>query len=296
MTTTETFTWVITGASRGFGRAIAETALGKGDAVVAAVRRHEAVADLSARFPDRFASVEFDARDSTLARPLVRTALDRFGRVDVLVNNAGRGLVGAAEEVSEAGLREAMDLHFFVPAALVRAVLPVMRSHGSGTIVQMSSQGGRLSFPGVGAYSAGKFALEGWSEALAGEVAPFGVRVMIVEPSRFRTDFNAPGTLAVAEAYSVYRDMLAAVRADMAGADGVQEGDPVRAAEVIVDLVHSDEPPLRLPLGAEAVERISASYHANLDAVRRWADTARATDFPDAPQSSRPVASWAESA
>ncbi|TDE10972.1 SDR family oxidoreductase [Jiangella asiatica] len=291
-TSTDTFTWIITGASRGFGRAIAERALRQGDAVVAAVRRPESVDELTARFPGTFASVPFDARDATLARPLVRAALDRFGRIDALVNNAGRGLVGAAEEVSDAELREAMELHFFVPAALVRAVLPVMREQGSGTIVQMSSQGGRMSFPGVGAYSAGKFALEGWSEALAGEVAPFGVRVMIVEPSRFRTAFNAADVLAVTDVSPVYRDVLATVRGDLAGADGIQEGDPVRAADVIVDLVHGDGPPLRLPLGAEAVERIGASYGANLTALRQWADTARATDFPDAPPSSRPVSSW----
>lgn len=294
----DTFTWIITGASRGFGRAIAERALRNGDAVMAAVRQPVALADLAERYPGTFATWQFDARDSELALPLVRAAVERFGRVDALVNNAGRGIVGAAEEVAETDLREAMDLHFFVPAALVRATLPIMRQQGGGTVVQMSSQGGRMSFPGVGGYSAGKFALEGWSEALAGEVAPFGVRVMIVEPSRFRTGFNAPDVLGVVDAGPVYRDALAAVRADMRRADGVQEGDPVRAADVIADLVHRDEaPPLRLPLGAEAVERIGGSYTANLDALRRWADTARSTDFPDAPPSSRPaVASWAGSA
>lgn len=287
---TDTFTWIITGAGRGFGRAIAERALAGGDAVMAAVRRPETVADLERQYPDRFAAWAFDATNSALALPLVRAATERFGRVDALVNNAGRGLVGAAEEVAEAELREAMDLHFFVPAALVRAVLPVMREQGRGTIVQMSSQGGRLSFPGVGGYSAGKFALEGWSEALAGEVAPFGVRVMIVEPSRFRTGFHSADVLAVADAGPVYRDVLATVRADMTGADGIQEGDPARGAAVIAGLVHGDDaPPLRLPLGAEAVERIGASYTAGLDGVRRWAETARSADFPDAPPSSRPI-------
>ncbi|WP_116952874.1 SDR family oxidoreductase [Jiangella endophytica] len=293
----DTFTWIITGASRGFGRAIAERALQNGDAVMAAVRRPEALADLTERYPGTLATWQFDARDTDLARPLVRAAAERFGRVDALVNNAGRGIVGAAEEVSETDLREAMDLHFFVPAALVRAVLPVMREQGAGTIVQMSSQGGRMSYPGVGAYSAGKFALEGWSEALAGEVAPFGVRVMLVEPSRFRTGFNGADVLALADADPVYRDVLAAVRADLTSADGIQEGDPVRAADLIVGLVHGDEtPPLRLPLGAEAVERISGSYTAGLDAVRRWAAAARAADFPEAPPSSRPIPTSAGSA
>lgn len=153
----------------------------------------------------------------------------------------------------------------------------------------MSSQGGRMSFPGVSTYSASKFALEGWSEALAGEVAPFGIRVMIVEPSRFRTDFNAGDVLEFTETSETYRDVLAAVRADMAGADGRQEGDPARAVEIIVSLVHGDEVPLRLPLGREAAERISGVYKRGLAEVERWAETASAADFPNVPASSRPI-------
>ncbi|GAA5153617.1 oxidoreductase [Pseudonocardia eucalypti] len=286
---TTSLTWIITGASRGFGRAIAEFALAGGDNVVAAVRNPESVADLAGAHPERFAAVEFDAADTARAQELVRASVDRFGRVDVLVNNAGRGYIGAAEEVSEADLRESMDLHLFGPAALVRAALPVMRAQRAGTIVQMSSQGGRLSFPGVGTYSAGKFALEGWSEALAGEVAPFGVRVMIVEPSRFRTSFNAPGTLRFAASRSDYADILAAVRADLAGADGIQEGDPVKAAELIVSLAHAERVPLRLPLGAEAVQRIGNAYRRGLEELDQWEEAARGTDFAGVPASVRPV-------
>lgn len=284
-----TQTWIITGASRGFGRALAESALAAGDRVVAAVRRAESVADLAARYPETCLVATFDARDVAAADGLVRAALGRFGQLDVLVNNAGRAVVGAVEEVSDAQLRELMDLHLFGPAALVRAALPVMRARGAGTIVQMSSQGGRMSFPGVSTYSASKFALEGWSEALAGEVAPFGIRVMIVEPSRFRTDFNAGDVLEFTEASETYREVLAAVRADMAGADGRQEGDPARAAGIIVTLVHGDEVPLRLPLGREAAERISGAYRRGLADVERWAETARAADFPNIPASSRPI-------
>lgn len=280
--------WIITGASKGFGRALGEAALVAGDQVVAAVRNPRSVAELQAAAPDRCAVVGFDARDTDQAGHLVRAALDRFGRIDVLVNNAGRALIGAAEEVSDAELRELMDLHLFGPAALVRAVLPTMRAHGGGTIVQMSSQGGRMSFPGGSTYSASKFALEGWSEALAGEVAPFGVRVMLVEPSRFRTAFNAADVLEFTAASDVYREALAGVRADMAGADGVQEGDPAKAAEIIVSLAHADEVPLRLPLGAEAVERILGTYRHGLDEVSRWAEVARSADFADALASARP--------
>ncbi|NUW38795.1 SDR family NAD(P)-dependent oxidoreductase [Nonomuraea rhodomycinica] len=284
-----TQTWIITGASRGFGRALAESALAAGDNVVAAVRRPESMTDLAATYPGTFMVAPYDVRDVTAAPDLVRDTLDRFGRLDVLVNNAGRAVVGAVEEVGDAQLRELMDLHLFGPAALVRAALPGMRARGAGTIVQMSSQGGRMSFPGVSTYSASKFALEGWSESLAGEVAPFGIRVMIVEPSRFRTGFNAADVLEFTEASETYRDLLAAVRADMAGADGLQEGDPVRAAEIIVSLAHGEEVPLRLPLGREAVERISGVYRRGLEEVERWAPIARGADFADAPASVRPV-------
>jgi NAD(P)-dependent dehydrogenase (short-subunit alcohol dehydrogenase family) len=284
-----TQTWIITGASRGFGRALAEAALAAGDHVVAAVRRPESVADLTDQYPDSCLIAEFDARDTAAAANLVGDTLDRFGRLDVLVNNAGRGVVGAVEEVGDAQLRELMDLHLFGPAALVRAALPAMRERGTGTIIQMSSQGGRMSFPGVSAYSASKFALEGWSEALAGEVAPFGIRVMIVEPSRFRTGFHAADALEFTESSEIYRDLLAAVRTDLAGADGLQEGDPQRAAQIIVSLAHSDEVPLRLPLGREAVERISGAYRRGLEEVERWAATARSADYEGVPASVRPI-------
>ncbi|WP_410594805.1 SDR family NAD(P)-dependent oxidoreductase [Amycolatopsis sp. lyj-23] len=284
-----TQTWIITGATRGLGRALAESALAAGDNVVTAVRRPESVADLAAEYPDRCLVVKFDARDTAAAAGLVKDTIDHFGQLDVLVNNAGRAVVGAVEEVSDAQLRELMDLHLFGPAALVRAALPGMRRRGSGTIVQMSSQGGRQSFPGVSAYSASKFALEGWSEALAGEVAGFGIRVVLVEPSRFRTGFNEADVLEFAEPSEAYRDVLATVRADMAGADGRQEGDPARAADIIVSLVHGDDVPLRLPLGSEAVERLTRAYRRDLEGVERWAETARSADFADVPPSSRPI-------
>lgn len=282
-----TQTWIITGASRGLGRSIAVAALAAGGNVVAAARCPEHLDDLAAAHPDRLAAVAHDAADTTAAPALVQTALDRFGRIDVLVNNAGRAVVGAVEEVDDRQLRDLMDLHLFGPAALVRAALPSMRGQRSGTIVQMSSQGGRMSFPGVAAYSASKFALEGWSESLAGEVAPFGVRVLLVEPSRFRTGFNA--SLEFTDAADVYGDALAAVRADMASVDGRQEGDPDRAARVIVDIACGDDVPLRLPLGAEAVARLYATYQRDLDGVERLAALARSADFDGMAPSVRPV-------
>jgi NAD(P)-dependent dehydrogenase (short-subunit alcohol dehydrogenase family) len=280
-------TWIITGTTRGLGRSIATAALSNGRNVVAAVRDPEAMADLTAAHPDRCTAVAHDVADTDAAPGLVKTALDRFGRIDVLVNNAGRAVVGAVEEVDDAQLRALMDLHLFGPAALVRAVLPAMRAQRSGTIVQMSSQGGRISFPGVSAYSASKFALEGWSESLAGEVAPFGIRVMIVEPSRFRTGFH--DSLEFTATADAYGDSLAAIRTDMAGIAGRQEGDPDKAARIIADLVAGDEVPLRLPLGAEAVQRLSAAHRDGLEAIERLADLARSADFAGVAPSVRPV-------
>ena len=288
MTTPAPKTWIITGASRGLGRALTEAALDRGDLVVAAVRTPDTMADLAAAHGDRLTVTRCDARDTTEIAGLVDVAVDHHGRLDVVVNNAGRAIVGAAEEVTDEELRELMDLHLFAPAALVRAALPVMRAQGSGAIIQMSSQGGRLSFPGVSTYSASKFALEGWSEALAGEVAPFGIEVMVVEPSRFRTGFNSTDVLEFTAASSTYDAVLGDVRADLAGADGIQEGDPAKAADIIASLVHDGGLPLRLPLGAEAVERLGNAYLRGLDEVKAWADVARSADFATAAPSSRP--------
>lgn len=273
-------TWVITGGSSGLGRALVEAALEAGENVVATARRLERFDGLRERFPERLLPLAHDVRDTDAAAEVVDGAIRRLGRVDVLVNNAGVGQVGAAEEVSDAELRDMLAQHLFGPAALVRAVLPHMRGARSGAIVQMSSQGGRMSFPGVGSYSAGKFALEGWSQALAGEVAPFGIRVLIVEPSRFRTEFNADGVLRAAAMSTDYDDVIGAIRADMAGADGLQEGDPVRAASIIRETLDDPDAPLRLPLGAEAVRNLSSTYQRALDDVRRWAPLSESADFP----------------
>ncbi|GAB3167684.1 oxidoreductase [Myceligenerans halotolerans] len=286
-TTDGTRTWIITGASSGLGLALAEAALEAGERVAGTARRVDRFDPLRERFGDRLLTCEHDVRDTEGADAVVQRALDAFGRVDVLVNNAGTGQVGAAEEVTDAQLRDMLDQHLLGPAAYVRAVLPHLRERGSGAVVQMSSQGGRMSFPAVGSYSAGKFALEGWSEALAGEVAPFGIKVLIVEPSRFRTAFNASDVLNLAERNTTYDGVTGAVRADMAGADGVQEGDPARAAAVIREVLDADDTPLRLPLGAEAVRNLRRTYTRALDDVEKWAGVGESADFPGLPPAVR---------
>jgi NAD(P)-dependent dehydrogenase (short-subunit alcohol dehydrogenase family) len=222
--------WLITGASSGLGRAIAEAALAAGDTVVAAARTQAAVDSLVAAHPGRAAPLELDVTDSTGIQAPVDDVLRRYGRVDVLVNSAGRALIGGVEETGDQELRDLMEVHFFGPAALTRAVSPHMRQQRSGATVQISSMGGRMSFAGVGAYSATKFALEGLSEALATEIAPFGIKVLIVEPGAFRTGLHRTGTRQQTTAMRDYDDIIGPVRAQQADLDGKQPGDPARAA------------------------------------------------------------------
>ncbi|WP_227984205.1 SDR family NAD(P)-dependent oxidoreductase [Nocardia spumae] len=286
-------TWMITGASRGLGRALTEHLLGAGETVVALVRRPDSLDDLIPGAGRRLIVLPHDARHTEAADRVVAAALDRAGSIDVLVNNAGVGVVGATEELPEAELRDLFDLNFFGAVALTKAVLPTMRAAGRGAVVNMSSQGGVRAFPGVGAYCATKFALEGWSEALAGEVAPFGIRVMLVQPSRFRTAFNAD-SLRLADPAPEYHGSLAAVRRDMTTSDGHQEGDPARAAQIITDVVTDGladgaELPLRLPLGAEAVATIRAAHERGIAYAERFAELARRADFPDAVPTVRSV-------
>jgi NAD(P)-dependent dehydrogenase (short-subunit alcohol dehydrogenase family) len=273
--------WLITGANSGFGRAIAEAALASGDTVVAAARRPDTLADLVAGAPDRVTPLRLDITDHARIGAAVDEVLARHGRVDVLVNNAGRGAIGAAEETSDGELRDLMNLHFFGPAALTRALLPQMRERGSGAIVQMSSMGGRFTFPGVGAYSATKFALEGWSEALAKEVGGFGIRVLIVEPGAFRTSFNGPGALLVSTPIAAYDDQIEQLRTGMPEDDGKQPGDPAKAAAAILTALNSDHPPLRLTLGNDAVDAVTAALDDAKVELAAWEKIGRATVFDD---------------
>jgi NAD(P)-dependent dehydrogenase (short-subunit alcohol dehydrogenase family) len=263
--------WLITGASSGFGQALATAAVEAGDTVVGAARR-------SSGLPDGVDAVELDVTDSAAGTAVVDGVVHRHGRLDVLVNAAGRALIGAVEETTEAELRDLMDVHFFGPVALSRAALPHLRAQGSGAIVQFSSLGGRLSFPGVGAYSATKFALEGWSEGLATEVAPLGIRVLIVEPGAFRTGLHGTG-MRMTEPIAAYDDIVGPVRKMQRDFDGTQPGDPAKAAAAILDALAADEPPLRLALGADAADAIAASMESNASEFRAWEHVARSTDL-----------------
>jgi NAD(P)-dependent dehydrogenase (short-subunit alcohol dehydrogenase family) len=263
--------WLVTGASSGLGRALAAAAAGAGDVVVGAARRTSAL-------PDGVEPVELDVTDPAAAAAAVDGVVARHGRLDVLVNAAGRALIGAAEETTEAELRDLMEVHFFGPVALTRAALPHLREQGSGAIVQFSSLGGRLSFPGVGAYSATKFALEGWSEALAAEVGPLGIRVLIVEPGAFRTGLHGAG-MRMTEPIAAYEDVVGPVRKMQQDFDGTQPGDPAKAAAAILDALAAEQAPLRLVLGADAADAITASMESNAAELRAWEHLARSTDL-----------------
>ncbi|WP_405673612.1 oxidoreductase [Streptomyces canus] len=272
--------WLITGASSGFGRAIAEAALADGDVVVGAVRRPEALDDLVATHPDQVEAVRLDVTDMSAAEAVVRDVVARHGRIDVLVNNAGRTHVGAFEETTDAELRELFDLHVLGPAALTRAVLPGMRERRSGAIVQMSSMGGQMSFAGFSAYSGTKFALEGMSEGLADEVREFGIKVLIVEPGAFRTSLFEASRAGASADSGVYAK-VSETREVVSGGDGTQAGDPAKAAALIRAALDAEETPLRLPLGDDAVTAVLDHLDAVRDDVDTWEKTTRATAFDD---------------
>jgi NAD(P)-dependent dehydrogenase (short-subunit alcohol dehydrogenase family) len=269
-------TWFITGASSGFGRALAEAATRRGDQVVAAARDRAALAELA---NERVHPLSLDVTNSSQRESAVTQTLERFGRIDVLVNNAGRTQVGALEETTDDELRSLFELHFFAPAALTRLVLPHMRAQGGGAIVQMSSVGGQTTAPGFGAYCATKFALEGLTQALQDEVAPFGIRTLIVEPGAFRTGLFRPGAAYQSEAMAEYAATVGPTREYVTSNDGLQPGDPAKAAQAILTVLDADEPPLRLVLGADAIDSIRSRLDQVGEELRRWEGVGRETSF-----------------
>jgi NAD(P)-dependent dehydrogenase (short-subunit alcohol dehydrogenase family) len=270
--------WFITGTSSGFGRSLAEEVIARGDRVIATARDPKSLDDLVARAPDRVHALRLDVTKPDQIRAAVSYATERFGSVDVLVNNAGYSMIGAAEETSEEELRSAMETMFFGAVALTRAFLPIMRERKSGSIVQITSVGGLTTSPGFGAYCAAKHGLEGLSECLAAEVAPFGVRVLIVEPGAFRTALFGDRFRTMPE-NAVYSATVGTVRAWAKDAAGKQEGDPAKAAKAIVDAVDAGCPTLRLPLGADAVKNIRAKLSAVTADVDATEKIASATAF-----------------
>jgi NAD(P)-dependent dehydrogenase (short-subunit alcohol dehydrogenase family) len=267
--------WLVTGTSSGFGRAITDAALARGDRVVATARKTEALDDVAGH--EAAHVVALDVMDADQRAAAVAEAIEHFGRIDVLVNNAGRTQVGAVEETTDEELRFLFDLHFFAPVALSRAVLPQMRKQGSGTIVQMSSVGGQVTAPGFGAYCATKFGLEGLTEALRDEIAPFGIRTLIVEPGAFRTGLFRPGSAYESAEMPEYAETVGPTRDYVRNGHLAQPGDPAKAAAAIIEALDADEPPLRLVLGADAIRNISGRLEAVSDELERWRSVGEAT-------------------
>lgn len=271
--------WLITGVSSGFGRSLAEAAVKAGDIVVGTLRKSIQCEEFNSLHPGLASGILMDVNDSRQIASGVELVLKQHGRIDVLVNNAGYGLFGALEEASEQETRDQMETNFFGALALTRAVLPGMRKARSGHIVQISSIAGFRSTPGLGIYNASKFALEGVSEALEAEVAPLGIKVLIVEPGPFRTHWAGNSAKDVTNKIDDYSDTARYTAQMIHGYAGSQPGDPDKAAELIIDVINSPNPPLRLPLGKVAIDRMREKLYMLETEINLWEKQSIATAF-----------------
>lgn len=274
--------WFITGASSGFGRSLAEAVIARGERVVAAARRENALAELVALAPDRVLAMPLDVTGPAARRNAVAEALARFGRIDVLANIAGRGSLGAVEEFAPDQLRAQMELNFFAAAEMTREVLPSMRAQGTGHVLNLTSIGGLISIGGFGAYCASKFALEAWSEALADEAKAFGVHVTLVEPGNFRTEFAGDVNMRPHAPLDVYRPLIAPIEDFLYGQAGRQPGDPGKAADAMIAVVNDTQPPRRLVLGPDAYDVLDRIYAERAADIGRYRVLGEGTNYSDA--------------
>jgi NAD(P)-dependent dehydrogenase (short-subunit alcohol dehydrogenase family) len=273
-------TWFITGASRGFGALIATEALAAGDSVVATARNPQSVLDTIGDHP-HLLPLALDVTDEPMTKTAVEMAVERFGRIDVLVNNAGFGLLGAVEEATTDEVERLFRTNVFGLLGVIRATLPYMRAQRSGHVINLSSIGGYHGSAGFGIYCSTKFAVEGLSEALFAELAPLGVHVTVVEPGYFRTDFLDTRSLAVSATRIVDYDATAGVTRERASnANHNQPGDPARLAKAMIALVRQSNPPFRMPFGSDTVAAIEAKNAAVALELARWRDLSVSTDFP----------------
>jgi NAD(P)-dependent dehydrogenase (short-subunit alcohol dehydrogenase family) len=273
--------WFITGSSRGLGRSLTEAALAKGDKVAATARKPEQLNDLVARYPESIYPIQLDVTDNDQIQSAVAQTIRRFGKIDVLVNNAGFGITGAAEAYTEEQVRSQLETNLYAPIAITRAVLPYMRAQRSGYILQISSVGGRVGSAGITIYQAAKFGLGGFSEGLSKELAPLGIKVTCVEPGGFRTDW-AGDSMSYAKSIEGYQQSVD-VRANFFKSREFKPvGDPSKAAKVMIDLVDSPEPPVHLILGSEAVAIVKHSEAAKIAELDKWLPVSISTDHDQA--------------
>ncbi|WP_432941660.1 oxidoreductase [Kribbella sp. CA-253562] len=272
-------TWLITGSSRGLGRELALAALEAGDRVVATARTPEQLDDLVAKYGDRVRAVALDVTDAAAARTAVQVALDAFGGLDVVANDAGYANSVPIEEMAEDDFRAQVETNLFGVVNVTRAALPVFREQRGGHFLQFSSIGGRVGgTPGMGAYQTAKYAVEGFSEVLNNEVKPFGVKVTIVEPGAFRTDWGG-SSMTIPPVGPDYESTVGAINTYRRDNDGKQPGDPAKAARAIVEVVALDNPPLRLLLGKDALETARKSSVARAEEAEQWAHVSTSTDY-----------------
>jgi NAD(P)-dependent dehydrogenase (short-subunit alcohol dehydrogenase family) len=277
-------TWFITGAARGFGGRVAERALTRGDQVVATDRDTAAMRERLGEHP-RLLALALDVARGEQVQPTVAEAIARFGRIDVLLNSAGYGLLGAIEEATAMEVEAIYRTNVFGLLDVTRAVLPHMRARRAGRILNISSVGGYRGAAGWGVYCSTKFAVEGLSEALHQELAPLGIHVTVIEPAAFRTDFLDPSSLAVsAELIADYAATVGTARRRAVALNHRQPGDPDRLAEILIALAELEDPPLRLPLGSDAVAAVEAKHAADSAILERWRAVAVSADFDRSPR------------
>jgi short-subunit dehydrogenase len=273
--------WFITGSSRGLGLEIARAALENGHQVVATARDKAAVTRALGS-SERLLAVSLDMTDAGRAATAVEEATAAFGRIDVLVNNSGFGLLGAVEEISDAEAREVFDVNVFGLLGVTRAVLPGMRARRSGRIINIGSIGGFVTIPSSGIYGATKFAVEGITEALSAELAGTGVTATVVEPGAFRTDFLAPSSIRFVDpSIDDYADTAHAMRGRLQAANGHQPGDPRKAAAAILEVAGTPNPPLRIQLGADSVARVEAKLKLVAEELAEWRELSESTAFTE---------------
>ena len=273
--------WFITGSSRGLGRSLAEAVLEKGHNVVATARNTDQLEDLVSKYPGQILPLKLDVNDAAQIKASVEKTIKHFGRIDILVNNAGFGITGAAEAFTEEQVRSQLETNLYAPIAVTRAVLPYMRKQRSGHILQISSIGGRVGNSGLTMYQAAKFGLSGFSEALAGEVAPLGIKVTSVEPGGFRTDWagNSMSYAPRVEGYETTVD----TRADyFSSGSFIPMGDPVKAARVMIELTEHPEPPVHLVLGSEAAALLKLADEKRKTEFEKWLPVTTSTDHEKA--------------
>jgi|SRR5690625_2083560 len=272
-------TWLITGCSTGLGRALAQQVLDAGHKAVITARNTDTLAGLAEEYPDTALSLPLDVRDPENITTTVNAAHEHFGDIDVLVNNAGYGYRSALEEGEDEAIRPMFETNFFGAVNMIKAVLPAMRERRSGMIINISSIAGQVSTAGMGYYSATKAALESTSESLMREVRPLGIRVSIVQPGPFRTNFSGPALQQSQSPIEDYAETAGKIREENSSSNGNQAGDPVKAAQAIMTLAEQERPPLRLPLGNLAVEIAQKDLTRQLDHLMEWEHVGRNTDF-----------------